>query len=153
MPLSKLRGAARTAHEAKIARQQAGTDRANQDPIERERALLEPESSVPNPTLDATRLRLENYQPSDDADKTGQRLSAFLDVLPADGRQNLIRDVLSRNDSELRTFIGTLRKSLFLPSEFSSLLFLLHPSALIYLSYLSESRRGEYPRRELDIQF
>lgn len=121
MPRTKrqLSGAAKEAHERKRARQQEQNEEEKRDPVDEQRASLEPTGApAGNLTAEEARRRLDEYVKQGEGDKTAPRLRQFLAVVPAEGKPNIIRDILARDDNQLREFMADIRNSFFRPSKF-----------------------------------
>lgn len=107
----KLSGAAKAAREAKLARQEA-----QQDPIELE--LNELTAASAGGTLEEATSRAEGYSPTGKKDKTSEILLGCLKEFPPEGRENLIRDILARDDASLKNLADSIRRWVFYPSKY-----------------------------------
>lgn len=112
----KLTGAAKTAGEAKLAR-----DEVRKDPIGFELGkLAAAAASASGGTLEEAMSRVEEYSRRNEKDdETPDILRGCLREFPPEGRGNLIRDVLARDDddAELGRLAGDLKRWLFYPGK------------------------------------
>lgn len=116
----KLSGAAKAAREAKLARQEAQSahEEAQQDPIELELDEFTAASAAGGTLQEAT-SRAEGYSPTGKKnDKTSEILLGCLKEFPPEGRENLIRDILARDDASLKNLADSIRRWVFYPSKY-----------------------------------
>ncbi|OJJ45684.1 hypothetical protein ASPZODRAFT_17133 [Penicilliopsis zonata CBS 506.65] len=104
-----LRGAAKTAHEAKIARL-AGD---GHDPITTELDALAAAGAATYGTLDEAIARAKAYHQQNEQDHTTAILLGCLDGFTGECQENLIRDVLGRDDEGLQILAQGINEYIF----------------------------------------
>ncbi|XHG05679.1 hypothetical protein AWENTII_008897 [Aspergillus wentii] len=108
-PKRTLQGAAKEKSEAKKARTEAA-----RDPIQVQRDHLAAAAAASG-TIDEARTRIEGYDHKNKKDKTGRILDECLKGFPKEGRDNLIVDILGRDDEGLQTLASEIRSCIFIP--------------------------------------
>lgn len=101
-----LSGAARDGHERKAAR-------LNDGPIETEIKRFNAKAAPTTASIADAVSKLQAYTKADKNDRTDMVLRELLNALPAEGKANLVQDIMGRNDRDLQELGQDVRLFLF----------------------------------------